>query len=83
MRPGQPERTDQDVLFKTRRDTFANLKHAFVQLADRLERDRLDEQLADCFSDRSRPADPVRFMIGLLMLKEIHNLSDGQVRGAG
>ena len=49
MRPGQPERTDQDTLFKTGRDTFANLKHAFVQLADRLDRDRLAEPLAPWF----------------------------------
>ena len=72
MRPKQPERTDQDDLFKTRLDTFINLKHEFVQLADRLDWDWIDEQLADCFSDQGRPAEPVRFMIGMLMLKEIY-----------
>ena len=72
MRPKQPERTDQDDLFKTRLDTFINLKHEFVQLADRLDWDWIDEQLADCFSDQGQPAEPVRFMIGMLMLKEIY-----------
>ena len=72
MRPKQPERTDQDDLFKTRLDTFINLKHEFVQLADKLDWDWIDEQLADCFSDQGRPAEPVRFMIRMLMLKEIY-----------
>ncbi len=35
--------------------------------------------MADCFSDEGRPAEPVRFMIGMFMLKHTYELSDEQV----
>ena len=39
----------------------------------------LDEQLAESFSDQGRPAEPVRFMIGMFLLKHTYALSDEQV----
>ncbi len=55
------------------------MKHALVVLADKIEWAWLDAQLADCFSDQGRPAEPVRFMIGMFLLKHTYALSDEQV----
>ncbi len=55
------------------------MKHELVVLADKIDWVWLDEQLAECFSDQGRPAEPVRFMIGMFILKHTYELSDEQV----
>ncbi len=55
------------------------MKHELVVLADKIDWTWLDEKLADCFSDHGRPAEPVRFMIGMFLLKHTYALSDEQV----
>jgi len=79
MRPKQQQRARHDDLFRARLDQIINMKHALVVLADRIDWAWLDEQLADCFSDQGRPAEPVRFMIGMFLLKHTYALSDEQV----
>jgi IS5 family transposase len=54
-------------------------KHALVALADKIDWAWLDAQLAESFSDKGRPAEPVRFMIGMFLLKHTYALSDEQV----
>ena len=68
-----------DDLFRSRLDQIINMKHPVVALADKIDWIWLDEQLADCFSDEGRPAEPVRFMIGMFLLKHTYALSDEQV----
>ena len=58
---------------------FINMKHELVVLADRIDWAWLDAQLAESFSDQGRPAEPVRFMIGMFLLKHTYALSDEQV----
>ena len=79
MRPKQPKKTRQDDLFRSRLDQIINMQHELVTLADKIDWAWLDDQLADCFSDKGRPAEPVRFMIGMFLLKHIYALSDEQV----
>jgi len=79
MRPRKPKTADHDDLFRARLDQIINLKHALVALADKIDWTWLDEQLADCFSEKGRPAEPVRFMIGMFLLKHTYGLSDEQV----
>ncbi len=55
------------------------MKHELAVLADKIDWTWLDEQLADSFSDKGRPAEPVRFMIGMFLLKHTYRLSDEQV----
>ena len=55
------------------------MKHELVVLADKIDWTWLDAELAGCFSDQGRPAEPVRFMIGMFMLKHTYDLSDEQV----
>ncbi len=79
MRPKQQQKARHDDLFRARLDQIINMKHALVTLADKIDWAWLDEQLADCFSDEGRPAEPVRFMIGMFLLKHTYGLSDEQV----
>jgi IS5 family transposase len=79
MRPGKRETTGSGDLFRARLDQIIDLRHELVRLAEKIDWDWLDGELAGCFSDQGRPAVPTRFMIGLLLLKHIHNLSDEAV----
>lgn len=79
MRPKKPKTADHDDLFRARLDQIINLKHELVALADKIDWTWLDAQLADCFSEKGRPAEPVRFMIGMFLLKHTYGLSDEQV----
>ena len=79
MRPKQQKKADHDDLFKARLDQIINMKHELVALADKIDWAWLDGQLADYFSDQGRPAEPVRFMLGMFILKHTYALSDEQV----
>ena len=79
MRPKQPPKAWHDDLFRARLDQIINMRHELVVLANKIDWVWLDEQLAGCFSDQGRPAEPVRFMIGMFMLKHAYGLSDEQV----
>ena len=79
MRPKQQAKARHDDLFRARLDQIINMKHELVVLADRVDWAWLDDELAGYFSDEGRPAEPVRFMLGLLLLKHTSGLSDEQV----
>lgn len=79
MRPKQQRKARHDDLFRARLDQIINMKHELVALADKIDWAWLDEQLAAYFSDEGRPAEPVRFMIGMFLLKHTYALSDEQV----
>ena len=79
MRPKQQPKARHDDLFHARLDQIINMKHALVTLADRIDWAWLDDELAECFSDQGRPAEPVRFMVGMFLLKHTYGLSDEQV----
>lgn len=52
------------------------MKHELVRLADEIDWDWIDDELADLFCETGRPAIATRYMIGLLLLKHIYGLSD-------
>jgi len=79
MRPKQQQKARHDDLFRARLDRIINLKHPLVVLADKIDWTWLDDELSGCFSDQGRPAEPVRFMIGMFMLKHTYALSDEQL----
>ncbi len=79
MRPKQQAPARHDDLFRARLDQIINLKHPLAVLADKIDWAWLDAQVAGCFCDRGRPAEPVRFMIGMFLLKHSYALSDEQV----
>ncbi len=79
MRPKQQQKARHDDLFRARLDQIINLKHALAVLADKIDWAWIDDELAAYFSDQGRPAEPVRFMIGMFLLKHTYALSDEEV----
>jgi IS5 family transposase len=79
MRPGEQEWTGGQNLFRARFDQIINMEHELVRLALTIDWACLDAQVADCFGATGRPGLPTRFMVGLLLLKQVYRLSDEAV----
>ena len=79
MRPKKPRMTKAGDLFRARLDQIINMKHELVQLADKIDWDWIDREIAPLYSDKGRPGIETRFIIGLLLLKHIYGLSDEAV----
>jgi IS5 family transposase len=79
MRPKKTERSGSGDLFRARLDQIINMQHELVRLADAIDWEWIDGELAERFSDQGRPGTESRFMVGLLILKHIHALSDEEV----
>lgn len=79
MRPKKPIQNNNQELFRSRLDQIINMKHELILLADRVDWGWLDSQVSPLFKEKGRPATPSRFILGLLLLKSIHNLSDEDV----
>jgi len=76
MKPQKPPAQEPDGLFKTPLERFIDMQHLLVRLAERIDWEALDGEVAGCFGDAGRPAVPTRFMLGMLILKAMNNLSD-------
>jgi transposase, IS5 family len=76
MRPKKLQTTSEGDLFRARLDQIINLKHVLVQLGGKIDWDWIDREIAPLYSDKGRPGIETRFVIGLLLLKHIHGLSD-------
>jgi len=79
MRPGRQNQSGEQDLFRARLDQIINMKHELVRLAQAIDWNWIDGELAGCFSEAGRPGLPTRFMVGLLLLKQAYALSDEQV----
>ena len=79
MRPRKRATTGAGDLFRARLDQIINMKHELVQLAERIDWDWLDGEIAPLDSEQGRPGIESRFVIGLLLLKHIFTLSDEEV----
>jgi transposase, IS5 family len=79
MRPRRMEDDSSGDLFRARLDQIIDMGHELVRLADEIDWDWIDGELADRFSDAGRPGTASRFMVGLLLLKHIYGLSDEAV----
>lgn len=53
-----------------------NPEHGLYLLADAVDWDYFDREFAKFYSDKGRPAHPIRLMASLLILKAIYDLSD-------
>jgi len=79
MKSTPTETSPSDDLFRSRLDQIINMKHELVLLANRIDWPELDDQVAPFYAVDGRPSIPSRLMIGLHILKHIHNLSDESV----
>jgi hypothetical protein len=76
MRPKKHEKTGSGDLFRARLEQIINMKHELVLLADKIEWQWIDSEIAPLYSDKGRPGIETRFVIGLLLLKHTYGLSD-------
>lgn len=76
MRPRKHDGKGTGDLFRARLDQIINRRHEPVRLAGEIDWNRIDGQVADCFPAGGRPASETRFMIAIVLLKQIHGLSD-------
>lgn len=75
MKPFSPPTNRQD-LFLPRLEDMLNPHHHLFALASAIRWVELETPLLDLYSDEGRPAKPIRLMASLLILKQLHNLSD-------
>jgi IS5 family transposase len=53
-----------------------NPKHELYLLSNTIDWDYFDAEFSSLYSKKGRPAHPIRFMVSLLILKAVYNLSD-------
>ncbi len=56
-----------------------NPKHPLYRLANAIPWHKLEQEFAPLYSHTGRKAHPIRLMVGLLILKQLRNLSDESV----
>lgn len=78
MKGKSPDR-NQLNMFQLRLADQLNPRHPLYQLAKRIEWEVFEKEFAPLYSHTGRRAHPVRLMVGLLILKQLYNLSDESV----
>ncbi|WP_050748034.1 transposase [Sulfurovum sp. NBC37-1] len=78
MLPQTPKNTQPNLFHSQLRDMLDS-NDPLIALADTINWEFFDESFAKYYSDEGRPAKPIRLMVGLLLLKQLENLSDENV----
>ena len=82
MKSMSPSRLKQGHLLYPDLLEQLNPKHPLLALAQKLPWEQFEKDFAQFYSSVGRPAKPIRLMVGLLLLKQIENLSDERVVAA-
>jgi IS5 family transposase len=77
---GKLPKDDHLELFRTRLADLINPQHELALLAGAIDWNYFENEFKDLYSDKpSRPAMPVRLMVGVLLLKHLYNLGDERI----
>jgi IS5 family transposase len=79
MKPKSPSRQQQGHLLYPDLLDQLNPKAPLLVLARKLPWEVFEREFSSLYAEVGRPAKPVRLMVGLLLLKQIENLSDERV----
>ena len=79
MKPKSPSRQKQGHLLYPDLLDQLNPKVPLLVLARRLPWEEFEREFSGLYAEKGRPAKSVRLMVGLLLLKQIENLSDERV----
>ena len=79
MKPKKLERSNTDDLFRNRLDNIIDLEHPLVRLAHETDWAFFEAAIEPLYAENGRPGVPVRFMVGLHILKHTFHLSDEEV----
>lgn len=66
----------QADLFRPLLTDFINPKHELVLLSNKMDWQYFENEFSSLYSDKGRPAMPIRFMVGIQILKHLYNLGD-------
>ena len=77
MLPKSPSDSPQSSFFDITQQLDSS--HPLIALGNKLPWIELETAFADLYSDKGRGAKPIRLMCGLLILKQLYNLSDESV----
>lgn len=76
MKPSKRGSRGDADLFRSRLDQMINMGHELVRLAGLIDWGFFDQRFEPLYAEKGRPGVPTRLMVGLHLLKHIHNLSD-------
>ena len=64
-------------IFEVALESFIDMNHELVLLANRIDWEAVESEFAEYYcADNGRPSVPIRRMVGMMLLKNIYNLSD-------
>ena len=71
----------QGELFRDRLSNQINLRHELIQLSELINWEELEEKFGAIYKDSEKggqPPKPIRLMVGLVLLQNMHKISDEQ-----
>ena len=64
-------------IFEVAMESFIDMNHELVLLANQIDWEAVESEFAEYYcADNGRPSVPIRKMVGMMLLKNIYNLSD-------
>ena len=67
----------QMSIFEVAQESFIDMNHELVLLANQIDWEAVESEFAEYYcADNGRPSVPIRKMVGMMLLKNIYNLSD-------
>jgi IS5 family transposase len=73
---GKPPIQNQQDLFKPLLSEFIDLQHELILLGNEIQWQVIENQFSSYYSHTGTPSKPVRLMVGLMILKQMYDLSD-------
>jgi len=72
-------KSNQPNLFYPSLRDMLDTNDPLIALANAIDWDYFEKEFAKYYSNEGRPAKPIRLMVGLLILKQLENLSDENI----
>ena len=76
MKKKTSDRSQETIGFSTKLSDILDPRHRLLKLAGAIPWDELEAHFEPLYSGTGRPSHPVRLMVGMLILKQLENLSD-------
>lgn len=77
---GKTKNEHQMTIFEVALESFIDMNHELVHLSRRIDWSHVESELSVYYcKDNGKPCVPIRKMVGLVLLKNIYNLSDESV----
>jgi len=76
--PRSPKNNQSNLFHNQLRDMLDS-NDPLIALSDTIQWEKFDDSFAKYYSINGRPAKPIRLMVGLLLLKQLKNLSDEEI----